>query len=607
MHTFHGGAVASESPEAAQAAIDIMNKGGNAVDAAVAAVAVQGVTRPFSGGIGGGGFINIYLAEENRHLILDHHTLTSAAFGPEAYVYPKTGEIYPMDVRISSGMATAVPGAPKGWEEAVEKYGNLTLAEVLQPAIEVAENGFTATPNLIREISENATRFRLFPETAKLYLDEDGNVPKVGTLIRNPDMAKTYRLVAEHGSKVFYEGEIAEAIIKTVTQPPVSENPDFAAIDEDWKEEYGVVAGNMTLEDLKNYETLTYKPLKTTYRGYDLYQTRSVSSGGITIGLALNILEQYDLKNMPRTKAMHYYIEAMRHAFADRTAYVGDPKHVPTPEKGLGDKAYATERRQLIKDNIASTAPVAPGDPWPFDEAIKAEENEQQATYKIAGTETPEKENKRPEQCTIHLTVSDKDGNVVSFTNTILFIGGNGMVVPGYGFLLNDMLLRVIPMNPPTHPDYPRPNMRPLSNMSPTIVLKDGKPVIALGSPGAETIVSTVLQTIVNYIDFDMSFPDAIATPRLTELNHEDGHTRYESLFEGQYQNPDGSDLIEELRKMGHQLLADPKKQGTGSVTAIEFFPDGKVLAVGEPIRRGGGTALVQHPTKESTQSHLAE
>src|SRR5699024_9837099 len=241
-------------------------------------------------------------------------------------------------------------------------------------------------------------------------------------------------------------------------------------------------------------------PTKVNYRGYDVYQTRSVCSGGITIGLALNMLESYDMKNLPRTKAMHYYLEAMRHAFADRTAYVGDPAHIATPEKGLLSKAYANERRTSIDNAQASTAPVAPGNPLPFNEEPKGK----MAAKGAAGikTETADAKINRPEECTIHLTVSDKDGNIVSFTNTILQIGGNGIVVPGYGFILNNMLFRVIPFNQPDHPDYPRPNMRPLSNMSPTIVLKDGKPVVALGSPGGETIVSTVLQTLINFLDF---------------------------------------------------------------------------------------------------------
>ncbi|WP_368654739.1 gamma-glutamyltransferase [Ornithinibacillus sp. 4-3] len=367
MKSINGGAVASESYEASQAAISILNKGGNAVDAAIAAVAVQGVTRPYSGGVGGGGLIHLYLAKEKRFLILDHRVMSSSNFGPESIVNPDTGRAYPGSSFVSSTMSTAVPGAVKAWEEALEKYGTMTLHEVLQPAIAVAEKGFVVDQNFVNETEKNVTRFKLFVSTKKLYLDESGRPLKVGTIIKNPDFAKTYRLIAKHGSKVFYEGEIAEAIIDTIKNPPVVESPNFTEVDSEWDPTYGVIKGNMDLEDLKNYRIVTTNSTRMNYRGYDVYGAPPVSSGGITVGEVLNILEKYDLTNLPRSQAIHYYIEACRYAYADRSAYIGDPKFIDVPIKGLLSKDYATERRNNIKVDKASIGQVMSGDPWPYE------------------------------------------------------------------------------------------------------------------------------------------------------------------------------------------------------------------------------------------------
>lgn len=608
MNFVNGGAVASESAEAAEAAMTILNKGGNAIDAAVATVAAQGVTRPFSGGIGGGGFMLIYLAKENRHIVLDHQAMTSSAFGPESFMNPETGELYPEVVRASSGMSVAVPGAIKGWEQALEEFGTLTLAEVLQPAIDIAENGFVANDNLVREISEHVDRFRLFESTANIYLDENGNVPKPGTIIKNPDLAKTYRLVAEHGSRIFYEGDIADAIIRAVQQPPLVDDPDFTKVDDKWKQEYGILKGNISKDDLKSYETVLREPTKISYHEYDVYGAPPVACGGVTVGVALNILEHYDLSKMPRTKAMHYYIEALKLAFADRSAYIGDERHVNIPVNGLLSKPYAAVRKQMIEEDQASKGQAVCGHPWPHQKGtdqkhpVGASAN-QEKNIVLSDDEDPN----RPETSTIHTTVSDKDGNIVSFTNTILYIGGSGIVVPGYGFLLNNMLFRVVPVNESGHPDYPRPNMRPLSNMSPTIVMKDDKPIVALGSPGGETIMSTVLQTLINYLDFNMTLEEAISAPRLIQMNNEDGMTRFEEIFANDYETQDSRNLLKELGEMGHAFTPDKKAHGVGSVTAIEFLPGHKVRAVGEPTRRGGGTAMVQYPTDKTSKRHIAE
>lgn len=586
MTFLNGGAVASESKEACEAAIEILNKGGNAVDAAIAAMAVQGVTRPFSGGIGGDGFMHIYLKNEGKSLIIDHRCLTPKQFGPDALIHPETGESYSPDIRTSSGMAVGVPGAIKAWEEALRLYGTMTFREVLEPAIKVAEEGFVANANFVREVTENQERFNQFSSTRNIYLDRQGKPPRVGDLIKNPDFGKTYRLIAEYGSPIFYEGEIAEAIVKTVQQPPVVDHKDSQPI----------LSGVLSLDDLKSYQTITHEPVSVNYRGYDIVGPPPVTSGGITVGQILNIVEGYDLSSIPRAQALHYMIEACRFAYADRSAYIGDPKFTRIPKEGLLSKDYAQAIRQHIHANQALTGQMTPGNPWAYENnpspSGSIQENFEQDIH---------------DRSTIHLSVADREGNIVSFTSTILSIGGNAMVVPGYGFLLNNALAGMLPGKDPDAPNAPRPMMRPLSSMAPTIVMKDGKPIFTIGSPGSETIITTVTQTIINYIDFGMSLPDAIASPRLSQMNHEDGHTYYEEIFASEYRDEHGTNLLEELRKRGHRLVPDTRVQGIGSVTGIEFLANQRVRAAGEPVRRGGGTAKVQQPLTASGLNHIDE
>ncbi|WP_404332473.1 gamma-glutamyltransferase [Mesobacillus maritimus] len=1029
----YGGAAATEDPDASKAALTILDKGGNAVDAAIAAAAAQSVTRPYSGGLGGGGMMLIYLAEENRYITIDNRSAASENFGPTALINPETGLVYPEATRISSGAATSIPGAVKAWEEALEKYGTMTLKEVLQPAIKVAENGFVADSNFVRETTENANRFKLFESTKKVFLDENGQVPTAGSIVKNPDMAHTYRLIAKHGSSVFYEGEIAEAIVETVNTPPIVDNPDYSSVNSQWSSEFGVVPGAITLEDLKNYEVITREPTKTTYRDYEVYGVPPSSSGGITIAETLNILEAYELSNMPRTQAFHYYLEASRYAFADRRQYIGDPDFTLVPVNGLLSKGYAAERRYNIQDDQATIGQIAPGNPWPYEEnpdkrpepptegpyafsynfigndgdtwdstkfhrldtgpqsspydaefslvnnsgqlkvnerkdgrgsaygratanmdalensqldirikteslgdnqrlrfwlqadvwrsgstipsngygveinaqtselilyraknsslktlekvsfdltqdwhdlQFKVEGNEltaqvwgnpdseddsdgeaepkkwsvshrltvddrlddqhgrllisainfetdknvsfyldearvtdlgeieipeapeqpedpsnfvyeftgelddqwdsskfnlveEGATFTIAedggevrfhappgsyassfgkadpimndftngevllsfrlenpketqnrrlrlwlraddwssarstivsdgygaeintnenrltlhsgsnstsidhqwseewmylkvraegdqmkarlwekGTTEPdewdvettieeksgkvlmgfhgltqssldgedafrigelsinpfetdeetsaEEEISEADESTIHLAVSDNDGNIVSYTSTIVSIGGNGMVVPGYGFLLNNALYGRIPTQSPSHPNYPRPGMRSLSSMSPTLVMKDGKPVLTVGAPGSDTIITTVLQIMLNNLEFGMPLSDAIAEPRISQRNNFNGLTDYEEIFLTKYPNQSLKDTIAELEKMGHRFNAVKAVQGIGAAIGIEFLEDGRVRPATEPVRRGGGSAMVQ-------------
>ncbi|HEY5799595.1 MAG TPA: gamma-glutamyltransferase, partial [Burkholderiaceae bacterium] len=346
-----GGAAATVNQHATRAAMAILDRGGNAVDAAVAAAATLGVTDPFSCGIGGGGFMVIYLAKDKRVITVEHREMAPAAFTPDAF--RPGGKPMDYETAIASGMSVGVPGTVRGWHEALERYGTMNFKQVLAPAIAVAEKGYPVTEIFHHLTAENETKFRLFEGASALYL-KDGKAVPVGTQLRNPGMARAYREIAAGGYKAFYEGAIARAIVDAVNRPATTKGVT-------------VVPGQMTLADLANYEARIRQPLHTTYRGYDLYGMPAPSSGAATVGLALNILEGYDLKAMPRAQAEHLYLEASRLAFADRNAYLGDPEYVEVPMAGLLSKAYAAQRRALIDPARASAKAKADvGDPYPF-------------------------------------------------------------------------------------------------------------------------------------------------------------------------------------------------------------------------------------------------
>jgi len=550
--TGSGGAVATISEQASASALAILNKGGNAVDAAVAAAATLGVTDPFSCGIGGGGFMVVYLAKDKRVITIDHRETAPAAFTPAVFI--ENGKEIDFDKAVASGAAVGVPGTVRGWHEALERYGTMGFKQVLAPAIDVANKGFTVSETFSHLTRENERKFQQFSSTSALYL-RGGKAVTPGTQLRNPDMAKAYRELAARGYKAFYEGPMARAIVDAVNRPPLAAGAQ-------------VRAGKMTLADLANYEARIRQPIVSSYRGYQVYGMPLPSSGGIAVAEALNILEGYDLKALPRADAEHLYLEASRLAFADRNAYLADPEYVDAPVAGLLTKEFAAQRRALI-DPKRAAADVAAGDPYPF-----------QDDPSIPLRPAPRPLQKESAHTT-HLTVSDKEGNVVSYTFTIESWGGSGIVVPGYGFLLNNEMTDFDFTGP--RPNVPEAGKRPRSSMAPTIVLKDGKPAFSIGSPGGATIITTVLQTIVNHIDFGMPMSDAINAPRLSERNG--ATTSVEPGFAGSAQ-------ARALEAFGHKWEAPAEE--IGAANAIVFNPDGTVTAVSEGKRHGVGTALVQ-------------
>ncbi|MGF1521952.1 MAG: gamma-glutamyltransferase [Leptolyngbyaceae cyanobacterium] len=558
-----GGAVASVDARATQIGIDVMRSGGNAVDAAVATAAALGVVEPFSAGIGGGGFMLIYQPDRGTVITLDGREEAPAATTPDLFRDPDspTGENLPFfPNRISSGLAIGVPGTPLNWATAVERYGTKSLSELLQPAIALAEDGFTVDETFAEQIEQNQERFTAFSSTRALYLP-DGEVPAVGSRFQNSDIGRTYRLLAEQGVNAFYRGEIGAAIAQTVQQPPVVANPPFK-----------VWPGRMTETDLDRYEVRIRPAIESTYRGYQFYGMGLPSSGGITVAQTLSLLEAYDLSSMERSEALHWLIEAERLAFSDRNAYLGDLEYVDVPLPGLLDPDYIDSRRSAMSSAVPSNEAdyrAIAGNPLPYQQDPSPSltvPSEALVSFDGEG------------RSTTHLTVVDSDGMAVSYTLTLESTGGTGIVVPGYGFILNNELTDFDTDIP--HPNVPEPGKRPRSSMSPTIALMPEGGLLAFGSPGGSTIITTVVGIAVNVIDFDMDLAAAIAAPRLSQRNS--GTTRVDQGFEN-------TEIGQDLSAFGHELSPIPE---IGAATGILVNPDSVVTAVAEPVRRGGGSAL---------------
>jgi gamma-glutamyltranspeptidase / glutathione hydrolase len=547
-----GGAAATVDVLATAAAVDVLKRGGNAVDAAVAAAGVLGVTEPFSAGIGGGGFMVIRTAK-GKVTTIDAREKAHGAMQPDSFLV--NGAPLPFNEARYSGLSAGVPGTVLGWEKALDRYGTKSLRKMLRYGIDVARKGFVVDQTFFDQTAANVDWFDDVPSSEAIYLDPDGTPRDVGTIFRNPDLAGAYERIAKLGSKGFYRGDIAEAIVAAVRQPPIAADANHV-----WR------PGLMTLDDLRRYTAPERKPTKVRYRGLDVYGMGPPSSGGSTVGEALNILEGYDLGSMSRTQALHLFLEASRYAFADRNAYLGDPEYVDVPLRGLLSDAFAAERRALINPALASTHPAAPGDPWPHNGGGSGGE---------AGVTATQSET------TTHLTVSDRKGTVVSYTFTIESTGGNGIVVPGWGFLLNNELTD-FDYSSLTHPNRVEGGKRPRSSMSPTIVLDRGRPYLALGSPGGSTIITTVLQLLVDRLDLGATLPEAIAAPRATQRNT--ATTLAEAAF---LASPEGQELVATYK----QVLALTGE--IGAATGIDFLRDGRVVAAAEPVRRGGGSAMI--------------
>jgi gamma-glutamyltranspeptidase / glutathione hydrolase len=509
----HGMVVSSE-PLASQAGVEILKKGGNAVDAAVATGFALAVTHPFAGNIGGGGFMLIRMAD-GRSALIDYREEAPGAATRNMYL-DSQGNVVP-DLSTVGALSTGVPGTVAGFALAERKYGRLGLGAVMQPAIRLAQDGFPVSYWLAQSLQDHEKLLSKFRESRRIYL-RNGDPYQPGDMFRQPELASTLRLIAHDGPKVFYRGSIARKIVATI------------------KKYNGII----NREDLESYRAKVRKPLAGHFRGYEVLAPPPPSSGGVALIEMLNILDPMELGPPDCYQSIHLIAETMRRAYADRSAYLGDSDFVKVPVAGLTSPAYAAElRRQILAS--APDEPIEAGNPAPFE---------------------------KPE--TTHYSAADADGNVVSNTYTLNGGYGSGVTVAGAGFLLNDEMDDFT-----SKPGVPNmygliqseanaiaPYKRMLSSMTPTIVLWNGKPVLVLGTPGGATIINTVLQVMLNVLVYKMDVREAVTAPRFHDQWMPDQLTLEKPGF--------SQDTVEKLRAAGYKVVF---RDSIGECEAIEIDP----------------------------------
>ncbi|MGZ0152666.1 gamma-glutamyltransferase [Kribbella sp. WER1] len=558
----YGGAVSSVDPDATNIGLDVLRRGGNAVDAAVATAAALGVTEPYSAGIGGGGYFVYYNAKRHQMFTLDGRETAPATMPADAFMNKATNQPYPFAQLVTSGVSIGVPGTLATWDSALKQWGSLPLGKALTPAADLAERGFVVDPTFRLQTLENKDRFAQVVPTAKLFLP-NGDAPQVGSLFKNPELAATYKLIGQQGPSVFYRGPLAGEMAAVAKNPPKTPGATLPFF-----------PGYLQTSDLAAYGAIDRAPTKVRYDGLDVYGMPPSSSGGITVGEALNILQPQHLRQMSTTQALHTYLEASALAFADRGAYIGDSAYVDVPQKELLSKGFGAERSCLIDPRKAATKPVPAGSP--------------DGKYSRCGKGSAVEPRPDTEgRSTTHLVTADKWGNVVSYTLTIEQTGGSGITVPGRGFLLNNELTDFSAVPDPKDPNIVAGGKRPRSSMSPTIVLRGNQPYIAIGSPGGSTIITTVLQTLTNRLDRGMTLPQAIAAPRASQRNT--ASVTAEQSFIDKY----GAALAPYGHTFTPAGAPGSSAAEIGAVAALEFLPGGAILAAAEPTRRGGGAAGV--------------
>ncbi len=472
--------VVSANPLATEAGKQILEKDGSAVDAMIAVQLVLGLVEPQSSGIGGGAFL-VHWDNENKELTtFDGRETAPLAAGPDHFL-DDNGDPFSFEYAVVGGHSVGTPGIIALMEAAHKRYGKLPWAELFAPAIELADKGFELSPRLNSNITASAESLYLFPATRNYFLSEEGVPLFVGTIVTNPAYRDTLRAIAENGASAFYTGEIAEDIVATIANAPA--NP-----------------GLLSLEDLQNYKVVERDPVCVNYRGYDVCGMGPPSSGGLTVGQILKLVEPYDLAALGPDDPHSWRIigDATRLAFADRNVYMADTDFVKIPE-GLVDTDYLTGRAKLLSQKKALEDDVViPGEP-PWDDAM---------IYGVdQSLDLPS---------TSHVSIIDGDGNIVSLTTSVESRFGSRMMVRG--FLLNNQLtdfsflpdIDGVPVANRTEP-----GKRPRSSMSPTIVFKDGDPVLVIGSPGGSRIISFVAKTVIAHLDWDLGIQAAIELPNM--------------------------------------------------------------------------------------------
>jgi gamma-glutamyltranspeptidase/glutathione hydrolase len=568
-----GGVVTTSEPAAAEVGAEILRKGGNAIDAAAAVQFALNVLEPQSSGIGGGGFMMIHLAKKKETFVIDSRETAPAAADPNMFLRASDPSVpFPFGIRSTSGIAVGVPGTLLGVATALEKWGTMPLADVIKPAIGMAQDGIRVSSRLADSILSS----RLSNEMGNSAYDEarkvfrpGGVALSEGDLLVQPDLAKTFSMIADDGPDAFYRGDIAQAIVNT--QLNARTEPDPA--------DQAKLRGRMTLDDLRNYEVAIREPVEDDYRGFRIVSMPPPSSGGLTVIQILKLIERFPMGNKSlgfgfgQTSAMNVFIEASRLAFADRAVWMGDTDFVELPVNGLISDAYIATRTALI-DPDSRQADVVAGDPRPFDMATITKK------VKIAMTHLADNEGVN----TTHFSIVDRDGNIVTYTTTIESAWGTGLVVPGFGFMLNNELTdfnSVPAFNPDPDNFNPgandvAPGKRPRSSMAPTMIFHNKKPLVAYGSPGGSGIISTVTQIAINLIDHQRTIQEAVDAPRLRQTSS-NGTTRRELGF--------SDAVIEELEDIGHTFSAPV---GLGSVQAVVIDRNKRQFGAADKRRIGG-------------------
>ncbi len=529
------GMVASQEATATRVGLEVLKGGGNAVDAAVAVGFALAVTLPRAGNLGGGGFMLIHMAESGETLALDYREEAPVAAGRDLFL-DADGKVDNQRARFSY-LSAGVPGTVAGLSAAQARFGRLSLAEVLAPAIRLAEEGMPVSVALAEGLAARAERLKAWPETARVFFKADGSPYSAGEKLVQSDLAWSLKEIARDGAAAFYKGEIGQRIAA-----------DMKAND-----------GLITEADLAAYDAVWREPVTGSYRGYAIASMPPPSSGGVHLVQILNLLESYPLGEMGAGSAatLHVMAEAMKLAYADRSQHLGDPDFWKVPQRGLTSKAYASRLRQRIdQDRALAATEIGPGDPVPY------ESNE-----------------------TTHFSVADRFGNVVSNTYTINFSYGSGIVAKGTGILLNNEMddFSAKPGTPNAYgliggaANAIEPGKRPLSSMTPTLVFKNGKPWLVTGSPGGSRIITTVLQIVLNTVDHGMNVAAATAAPRMhhqwlpDELRIEPGFSR---------------DTLRLLAEKGHRVVI---KNAMGSTQSLLRIEDGWTGA-SDPRRPGALT-----------------
>lgn len=514
--------------EVSQVGAEIMAKGGNAVDAAVAMGFALGVCEPFTSGLGGGGLATIHTAE-GENFFIDFREVAPAAATLDLYV-DASGENN--GNTKEGGLASGVPGEVAGLLYLLEHHGTMSREEVMEPAIRIANEGFTVSAYCANAISDAYEKTQKFPEMSKVYLDENGLPWEEGSVITNPDLGKALQLIADQGADVFYKGEIGEAMVATLAK----------------------YDGVMTMDDLAGYEVHELEPVTGDYRGYTVISSPPPSSGGTHLIEILNILENFDMASMEVNSAeyVHLFAETFKLAFADRAKYMADTNFVTVPLGGLTSQAYADKRAQDIDLNVAMEQ-AAPDDPSPYEHTD-----------------------------TTHFSVADVNGNCVAITKTINYYFGSGVMVDGYGFMMNNQMDDFSTDSESVNKI--EPGKKPLSSMSPTVVLKpDGSPFLVLGTPGGSRIFSGVAEVISRVIDSKMDLHTAISVPKIWNCSNKN-NLQYENPLKGYEQYALTDETIAKLTEMGHGEL---KTAASGAFQCIMFMDDGTLYGTADPRQDG--------------------